>query len=234
MKKLKNYIKNYINESYLNESAWDIEDNIEDDNKELVLNEVKKFIADNYNIVDINSCEFVFDEKKNKYIISYNQGVILKSNSKQLTNGLFEWHVVGGNFYCSNCIELKSLEGAPKEVGGGFSCRGCENLTTLKGAPKEVGGLFGCFRCPKLKTLEGAPQKVGGVLSCHSCAELKSLKGAPREVGGDLDCSGCHKLETLEGAPEYVGGNFDCYDCPKLSSLDGIGKVKGEIVNNLG
>ena len=38
MKNLKNYIKNYIDES-----VWDIEDNIEDDNKEFILQEIKKF-----------------------------------------------------------------------------------------------------------------------------------------------------------------------------------------------
>ena len=54
MKNLKNYVKNYIkdyiNESVwdINESIWDIEDNVESDNKEFVLNEVKKFIEDNY------------------------------------------------------------------------------------------------------------------------------------------------------------------------------------------
>ena len=35
MKSLKNYIKNYVNENYLNESIWDIDNNIEDNNEEV-------------------------------------------------------------------------------------------------------------------------------------------------------------------------------------------------------
>ena len=201
MKKLKNYIKNYINESYLNESAWDIEDNIEDDNKELVLNEVKKFIKDNYDIVDINSCEFVFDEKKNKYIISYNQGIILKSNSKQLTNGLFEWNVVGGNFYCSNRLELESLEGAPREVGGHFMCFS-NKLTSLEGAPEKVGKNFDCSACENLTSLEGAPKEVGRIFYCQECINLKTLEDAPEKVGNEIFCVNCNNLKITDSDRE--------------------------------
>ena len=141
MKNLKNYIKNYINES-----VWDIEDNVESDNKELMLDSVKKFIKDNYINIKLKRCEFIFDEKKEKYVVNSDQQVNLKPIAKQLTNEVFEWGEVDWNFNCSDCPELT----------------------------------------------------------------------------------------TLEGAPEYVGGNFDCYECPKLSSLDGIGKVNGEIINNLG
>ena len=68
MKNLKNYIKDYINESYLNEnylneSVWDIEDNIEDDNKEFILQEIKKFIKDNYGRINMGRCKIIFDEK---------------------------------------------------------------------------------------------------------------------------------------------------------------------------
>ena len=181
MKKLKNYVKNYIKD-YIDESAWDIEDNIDSDNKELVLNEIKKFIKNNYEYINIDRCEFVLDEKKNKYIISYDQRVILKSNLKQLTNGLFEWGTVGGNFYCSNCPELKNLEGAPEYVEGSFYCDNCENLKSLKGSPEYVGGSFYCHNCENLKSLEGAPKKVSDVFDCSSCKNLKSLKGAPEKV----------------------------------------------------
>ena len=72
MKNLKNYVKNYvkdyINENYLHESAWDIEDNVEDDNNEFVIDEVKQFIKDNYVHVDLKFLTFVFDEDKEKLI----------------------------------------------------------------------------------------------------------------------------------------------------------------------
>ena len=43
---------------------------------------------------------------------------------EKLTNG-FWWGNVKGDFICSNCINLKSLEGVPENVGGNFDCRGC-------------------------------------------------------------------------------------------------------------
>ena len=117
MKNLKNYVKNYIKD-YVNESVWDIEDNVEDDNKEFVLNEVKKFIEDNYEHVNITRCKIVFDDKKDKYVVNYDLQVFLKPDSEQLTNGMFEWGTVGGFFNCESCPKLKSLDGVPK-VGFG-------------------------------------------------------------------------------------------------------------------
>ena len=58
MKKLKNYIKNYIDES-----VWDIEDNIEDDNKEFALNGIKKFIDEKYYDNISQYCEYIYDNK---------------------------------------------------------------------------------------------------------------------------------------------------------------------------
>ena len=187
MKNLKDYIKNYIKENYLDESAWDIEDNIDDDNKELVLNEIKKFIEDNYGGINIDRCEFVFDEKKDKYIISYNRRAILKHNSTQLTNDLFEWGVVKDDFDCSQCP-----------------------ITSLEGAPKEVGGSFVCYECPKLTSLLGAPKKVGGAFDCSNCSNLESLKGAPKIVGGDFKCSNCEKLtsKALKDIEKQVKGTI--------------------------
>ena len=73
MKNLRSCIKNYLNESVwdINESVWDIEDNIEDSNDEFVIDEIKKFIEDNY-YININRCEIVFDKKRNKYIVNLN------------------------------------------------------------------------------------------------------------------------------------------------------------------
>ena len=172
MKNLKNYIKDYINENYLdesvwdiNESVWDIEDNIEDDNKKFILDEVKKFIKDNYININIKRCEFVFDEKKDKYIISCNQRVYLQLESKQLTNDLFEWGVVKDDFNCSQCPNLTSLLGAPKEVGRNFDCSYCSNLESLQGAPKEVGWDFDCTSCPNLHSLAGIGKVKGEIFS---------------------------------------------------------------------
>ena len=200
--------------SYLNESVWDIEDNVENSNDEFVIDEIKKFIEDNY-YININRCEIVFDEKRNKYIVNLNDklGVILKNKkAKQLTNELFEWGEVKGDFNCAYCPELESLKGASEKVGGAFSCG----------------------YCPKLTSLEGAPEKVGKNFICAHCKNLTSLEGAPKKVGGGFNCVGCNKLSSLKGAPKEVGGNFNCVGCSSLHSLDGIGEVKGRILNNVG
>ena len=215
MKSLKDYVNESvwdINESYLNESVWDIEDNIEDDNKEFALNGIKKFIDDKYYDNLSQYCEYIYDDKRGKYIVNLKgkQTVMLKEEAEQLTNGSFEWGIVSREFNCCDCPKLESLEGAPKKVGWSFVCSECPNLESLEGAPKEVGGDFGCSECPKLENLEGAPEKVDGSFVCSKCIGLKSLKGAPKKVDG----------------------NFTCVNCPNLHSMDGIGKVGGKITND--
>ena len=192
MKSLKNYVKNYI-KPYINESVWDIEDNIDSDNNELILNDIKKFIGDNYEHINIDRCKIVFDEKKNKHVVNYDQQVILNSNSDTLTNGMFKWGTVRGFFDCTGSI-LETLEGAPEYIEYNFNCSGSGKLKSLEGAPKYVGGEFRCTDCPKLESLKGAPKKVGKNFSCSRCEKLKSLKGAPKEVGGDFWCTNCPNL----------------------------------------
>ena len=150
---------------YVIESVWDIDDNVESDNKEFVLNGVKQFIKDNYPNANPNSLTFVFDEEKEKYIVSTRGGLRLSTEAKSLTNGLFEWGVVGGFFNCDNCPELESLEGAPKTIGEYFDCHGCKKLESLKGSPKTVGGYFDCQNCPKLSSLDGIGKVKGGIFS---------------------------------------------------------------------
>ena len=221
--------------SYLNESVWDIEDNVESDNKEFAIDEIKKFIKNNY-YININRCEIVFDEKRNKYIVNLNGklGTTFNNKSKQLTNGLFEWGEIEGDFICAYCKNLTTLQGAPKRIGGNFSCSGCSKLTSLEGAPEYVGGTFICEYCSEFKSLKGAPKKVGGGFSCGYCSKLESLEGAPKEVGRNFNCVGCNKLSSLKGAPKEVGEDFRCHKCPNLHSLDGIGKVKGKILSDIG
>ena len=204
MKNLKDYIV---------ESVWDVDNNVESDNNEFVIDEIKQFIKDNYINVNLKSLTFVFDKEKEKYVVSYNgvvAGVKLNTDSKSLVNDLFEWSTIKGWFSCCGCAKLESLQGAPKEVGGSFDCSNCQRLETLKGAPKRIGGNFSCSSCPELKSLQGAPKEVGGSFYCYQCP-----------------------ITTLKGAPKEVGGNFHCYSCPNLHSLDDIGKVKGKIISDI-
>jgi len=126
-----------------------------------------------------------------------------------------QFNRVSGRFSCSS-NQLKSLEGAPREVGGTFSCDN-NKLKSLEGAPTKVGGHFDCS-INKLKSLEGAPTEIRGHFDC-SINKLKSLEGSPIGVKGNFKCNN-NQLETLKGAPREVGGHFFCYS-NELESLEG-------------
>ena len=64
------------------------------------------------------------------------------------------------DFDCSNCKNLQSLNGCPKEVGGYFDCSNCKNLQSLECCPEKVGGNFYCKDC-NLDFIELAKQKYG-------------------------------------------------------------------------
>ena len=101
---------------------------------------------------------------------------------------------------------------APQNVSGDFGCSGCTSLTSLEGAPQKVGEDFVCSRCTSLTSLKGAPKLVGRSFYCDGCTSLTSLEGAPKEVGKDFVCSRCTSLTSLEGAPQNVGRDFNCND----------------------
>ena len=216
--------------NYIIESIFDIEDNI-DNMDESIREEIKHFLKDNFK----TNSTYQISKKPNKdgkFEVSSNGYIEVKNEDiTSLTNGLFIWTNIQGNFICSDCESLISLEGAPEKVDGDFFCNDCNSLTTLEGAPKEVGGYFNCSRCDSLTSLEGAPKKVGLDFDCFSCNSLKSLEGAPKEVGGGFSCFKCKSLTSLEGAPKEVGGDFYCRSCKggfieedvkKVSNVKGI------------
>ena len=214
--------------------------------------QILKFILDNYychpNCLEITGP----DENGLCYVSCKKRDVALEIRNKNvtsLTNGMFVWDKVYGNFICRDCPNLTSLEGAPKEVGGSFNCQRClkltslegaphlvgrfdccfcDNLTSLKGAPKEVKEFFDCQHCSKLTSLEGAPQLVGS-FDCCFCDNLTSLKGAPKKVMMDFNCEYCDKLDSLKGAPKIVNGDFYCGRKFSTTDVKKISKVKGRI-----
>lgn len=206
-----------------------------------IKNEIRRFIIDNYrghSYVRISSLPNVqgkFEAYSRKRLKVKNLSI------EHLTNGLFVWSEVKGDFDCSNCAKLKSLEGAPKIVGGSFICSGCRTLTSLVGAPQNVNMDFNCSGCVNLTNLKGSPQRVGNNLICNDMRELKdldgipfnitgiickfssisSLNGSPEHLKGSMTCSGCYNLRSLKGAPTRIGGNFNCSKCGILVSLEG-------------
>ena len=173
-------LKEYIVEKIFDTNEDTIDKNIKD--------QIKQFLKDNFKGVSL--CKI--SDKPNadgKYEVSSNKDIIVENKKiTSLTNGMFIWAIVGGDFGCVGCNLLTSLKGAPKEVGGDFICGWCDSLESLEGAPKEVGGDFGCYYCTSLKSLKGAPTKVKGDFMCPRCSSLTSLEGAPKEIGGDFEC----------------------------------------------
>ena len=119
---------------------------------------IKDYINNNYNI----SGNLTFENINEIYVVNCDGDVEVKNKKIiKLTNG-FVWGEVKGDFDCSECNNLESLEGAPKEVSGYFDCSNCKKLESLEGSPEKVGGYFDCSRCENLKSLEGAPKEVKG------------------------------------------------------------------------
>ena len=180
---------------YIIEGIFDTDENTIDKS---IKDQIKQFLKENFK--DASSCKI--SDKPNadgKYEVSSSKNImVINEKITSLTNSMFIWTEVGGDFYCKYCDSLISLEGAPKKVGGDFSCDFCESLTSLKGAPKEVGGYFNCSRCKSLKSLKGTPKEVGGDFACNYCYSLTSLEGAPKEVNGGFQCIHCKVKFTEE------------------------------------
>ena len=184
MKSIKNYLNSCL-ESLLDDD--DIYLDSENDKKV-----IEEWIKDNYKIYGKLT---ISDD----FVVDCNSSVaVINKSIDSLTNGLFSWGDVRGDFDCTGCNNLKSLEGAPEKVGGDFWCDHCVGLETLKGAPKEVGGLFDCNHCDKLESLEGAPKEIGSHFECNNCSNLKTLEGAPKKVGGRFYCNNCKNLTITD------------------------------------
>ena len=147
--------------NYIFESIFDVEDNI-DNVDESIKDQIRQFLKNNFK----NASKCKISKKPNKdgkfEVLSTGDVVVKNKQINSLTNGSFIWTNIKGDFICSDCNLLKSLEGAPKEVGGDFSCEYCTSLTTLEGAPKEVGGGFYCVKCGRYFTQEDV-KKVSNV-----------------------------------------------------------------------
>ena len=162
-----------------------------DEQNNILLLKIKDYINTYYT----TKGELTFEQTNGVYIVNCDGDIRVKNSKiESLTNGLFQFGNVSGNFYCYSCGKLKSLKGAPSGVGG-FYCTSCPKLKSLEGAPKKVGMDFDCNGCKNLETIKGAPEEVGGNFSCSYCKNLKSLDGAPEEIGGKLYCHGCENLK---------------------------------------
>ena len=130
---------------YISESILDVDDNIDNVDKN-IKDQIKQFLNDNFDKAFL----YKISDKPNadgKYEVSSSNNITVENKKiTSLTNKSFIWTTVDGDFDCSDCKSLKSLEGAPKEVEN-FSCTNCTSLKSLEGASKEVYGDFLCSYC---------------------------------------------------------------------------------------
>lgn len=211
---------------YINESLLDDFDAMSSASTTDIRKEIKQFLKDNYK----KSSNFKISKKPNNdgyYEVDCSKCSDIEVGNKNitsLTNNLFIFVNIKGDFDCSYCRNLTSLKGAPEEVDGDFYCSYNQKLTSLKGAPKEVKGFFSCSHCNNLTSLKGAPKKIKLTFNCNYCSNLKSLEGAPEEVGEDFYCNDCSNLTSLEGAPKEINYVFDLTNCINIKSLKGAPK----------
>lgn len=90
---------------------------------------IEEYINANY----IVNGKLTFENVSGMHTVNCDGDVEVKNKEiGKLTEG-FVWGEVKGNFDCSWCEKLETLEGSPEEVGGIFNCTWCVNLNTLEG-----------------------------------------------------------------------------------------------------
>ena len=207
--------------------------------------QIKEFLQQTYK----NPSYAKISRKPNEdglYVVDWQRDLLIRDiKIEQLTNGLFTFGEVDGDFDCRECKNLKTLKGSPQIVHGNFDCRHCVALKSLKGGPRIVGERFNFTACNSLTSLEGAPEKCKKVVawdhyghditlkSIAGCPQaqdivlegikgLKNLKGLPEmsKYVGYLCLQNLPDLESLEGGPTEIK-DYTCSECPNLKSLKG-------------
>lgn len=211
----------------------------------IIKKQIKEFLQQTYK----NPSYAKISRKPNEdglYVVDWKSTLSIRDKKiEQLTNGLFTFGEVDGDFDCEECRNLKTLKGSPQIVHGDFDCRYCVALKSLKGGPRIVSGKFNFTACNSLTSLEGAPEKCQKVVtwdhhghditlnSLEGCPQaqdivlegikgLKNLKGLPQmsKYVGYLHIGKCPDLESLEGGPTEIR-DYTCRNCQNLKSLKG-------------
>lgn len=198
------------------ESLLDDETELVNDNTTLI----EQFLNDNYIIKGTYTIKNGVVDVDGDVKISWD----VQSDITELTNRIFEFGTINGDFIINDCVNLKSLKGLPKKVESIslVTCGLITNLEYICDANEYI--LDGC---PNLKSLEGLPTSHEYSLSLANCKKLKSLKGCGKKIGY-LDIIKC-SLNSFKYGPEILSGNL-YMDYAKIKSLDGFPKIiKGNI-----
>lgn len=103
----------------------DIDTTLADNGTDTIKNLIKDFLLENYGNAKL--CRISSKPNKDgKYVVNSGYAVSVRnSDCTSLTNRYFIFGTVKGNFNCSYCPKLTSLEGAPKNVERDFYCHDC-------------------------------------------------------------------------------------------------------------
>lgn len=178
----------------------------------------------------IRQHKLVWDQK----IKMYNSDQDLEIENEDLINGHFpvKLGVVRGNFWCSGCSNLLTLQGGPRVVFGDYNCSYCHKLKNLKGMAKLVKKAIKCNSCYNLQSLEGCPEEYKDQISYKGSPKLNFLEHHKalkfNEETQRWDYPGNLKIfndDIVNGHFPFkfgvVGGSFDCNYCEYLSTLQG-------------
>lgn len=109
---------------------------------------IKKFVCKIYKIASPKHLNIYMprsiDPEGSLPIVSYGGNVSVKDkNISSLTSGIFKWQHIGGNFDCSGCKNLTSLEGGPLYCDKDFICNNCGKKFTKLEVKKVCVGVKG-------------------------------------------------------------------------------------------
>lgn len=208
-----------LNEHLYESLLSDEEDLINNDNAL-----IDQFLKDNYII------NGKYTIKNN--VVDVNGSVKLKNILlPQLSNGLFTFGTVTGNFYCDHNKKLKNLIGSPKRVEGIFDCSNSKELISLEGAPEYIGADFLCHICPKIENLKYSPKYIGSSLYCSRCYKLTSLDSDTEYIGQDLHANACHSMLKFGKLPKkieryiIISANSNISDYKELDNISKLAVI---------
>lgn len=102
------------------------------------------------NVKSIEENKLKFDFSTTPFTVDYDGDIEFKTHISLLTNGNFQWGEVDGNFFCCDCLNLKSFEGAAKNISGNYYCVNCHSLSLDNVSEKiKEKVVFNCEECDK-------------------------------------------------------------------------------------
>jgi hypothetical protein len=208
MKNLIDYINDYINESVLS----DIEDTLSVSDDDLAAELITNWINENWHVDGNLTVKF----EDNTRVVDCS-GNINHSRTGKITNGLFVWGNITGDFIY-NVVETETQKKT-------------KSLLEL-GLPRSVGKKFILMNFKKVTTLEGCPTECED-FCIKGFTKLTSLKGCPKIVKREFIITQCNALKGLDYLPEHIGGGIDINWNPNLLSIDGLSSVTNVVNGNL-